>query len=109
MDVDSISTGVGNYGKTALFYALTRGREDMCTHLLLTHSASVSIVNNKGQTPLSLSITHVSSSIVRLIEKCEIRDRLRGVQWVNYSSSHSDGREYGDVDPRFVKWCCPVL
>ena len=49
-EIDAYSTGMGNYGKTAIFYALTRCRDGM-VELLLSRGASVLICNNKGQVP----------------------------------------------------------
>lgn len=48
--IDVVSTGAGNCGKSALFYATTRCRDDVVT-LLIRMGASVLIINNKGQTP----------------------------------------------------------
>jgi hypothetical protein len=47
-DIDAYSTGPGNYGKTVIFYALTRCRDDMVA-FLLSRGADVLICNNKGQ------------------------------------------------------------
>ena len=33
-DVNSVSVGKHNYGKTGIFYAITRGRNDVVRHLL---------------------------------------------------------------------------
>ena len=51
-DLDAWSTGKGNMGKTAIFYAITRCRDDMVL-FLLSRGASTCFVNNKGQTPYS--------------------------------------------------------
>lgn len=45
-DINLWSTGPHNYGKTAIFYAITRGRDDMVM-ALLERGANVCIVNNK--------------------------------------------------------------
>jgi hypothetical protein len=95
-----IAVGEGNYGKTPIFYALTRAREDMVSHLL-DLGANLLIVNNKGQTPLSLAESHMSPPLCKRMAQLE-EDQLRnGGSFVNYRTSHSDGRKYGDLDPRF--------
>ncbi len=58
-DVNAYSIGSGNYGKTAIFYAITQCRDDVVRELL-THNACVKIVNNKGQTPRSLGPSHLA-------------------------------------------------
>ena len=47
-DMNIIATRSHNYGKSPIFFAATRGREDVMT-LLLDRGANVLIVNNKGQ------------------------------------------------------------
>ena len=61
--VNKFSTSPGNYGKTAIFYAITRSRDELVLELL-RHGAHVKIVNNKGQTPVSLAASHLK---VRLL------------------------------------------
>lgn len=97
-DINAFSKGAGNYGKTALFYALTRCRDDIVLMLLENH-ANVRIVNNKGQSPLSLSITHSTKNVIEAIEKAEESQKQK---WINFQASNSDGQEYGDLDPRFI-------
>eukprot|EP00960_Hanusia_phi_P078071 768779-Hanusia_phi.AAC.1 len=121
MDVNRWSTGTHNYGKTAIFYALTRSREDV-VELLLQRGARVRVVNNKGQTPRSIAYSHLDERYVDMISKREEEEeeeeregrregngeeRGRGFTgsswsgWKNFRETHSDGIEYGDVDPRF--------
>jgi hypothetical protein len=99
-DVNRYSTGPGNYGKTAIFYAITQCRDDV-VQLLLEHGASVKIVNNKGQTPRSLSVSHLSEDTVRLIEAAEAAQHA--MEWQDFYSSHYSDRNtcFGDLDPRF--------
>ncbi|EKX35172.1 hypothetical protein GUITHDRAFT_51906, partial [Guillardia theta CCMP2712] len=66
MDVNRWSTGVHNYGKTAIFYALTRSRGEV-VEVLLEHRARVRIVNNKGQTPRSIASSHLEDKYVEMI------------------------------------------
>jgi len=98
-DVDAYSTGEFNYGKTAIFYAATQSREDV-VDLLLERKAKVTIVNNKGQSVLSLCATHEMSSSV--LEKIQALEQAQG-DWWNFRESHCDGLEYGDLDPRFYR------
>jgi hypothetical protein len=99
-DVNRYSTGPGNYGKTAIFYAITQCRDDV-VKLLLEHGANVRIVNNKGQTPRSLSVSHVSEDTVRLIEAAEAAQHA--TEWQDFYGSHYSERNtcFGDLDPRF--------
>jgi hypothetical protein len=99
-DVNRYSMGPGNYGKTAIFYAITQCRDDV-VQLLLEHGANVRIVNNKGQTPRSLSISHLSEDTVRLIEAAEAAQHA--MEWQDFYSSHYSDRNtcFGDLDPRF--------
>jgi hypothetical protein len=99
-DVNRYSTGPGNYGKTAIFYAITQCREDV-VQLLLEHGANVKIVNNKGQTPRSLSVSHLFEHTVRLIEAAEAAQHA--MEWQDFYSSHYSDRNtcFGDLDPRF--------
>lgn len=97
-NINAFSKGAGNYGKTALFYALTRCRDDIVLMLLENH-ANVRIVNNKGQSPRSLSITHSTKNVIEAIEKAEESQKQK---WINFHASNSDGQEYGDLDPRFI-------
>ena len=99
-NIDSYSKQEFSYGKTAIFFALTQSRRDV-TEYLLQRGAKVTIVNNKGQSVLSLASSHFQDShdntIIETIQKLE---KEQG-DWWNFRASHSDGFEYGDLDPRF--------
>jgi len=96
-DINTYSTGDFNYGKTAIFYASTQSREDV-VNFLLRRGAKVTIVNNKGQSVLSLCATHeMAPAILEYIESLEEEQG----DWWNFRESHSDGLTYGDLDPRF--------
>ena len=98
-DVNAWSTGEFNYGKTPVFYAITRCRDAVVLQLLC-HGAKTKIVNNKGQSVLSLAASHCSPETVAAIEEAEKKE---AGQWLNFRASHSDGLSYGDLDPRFVE------
>jgi hypothetical protein len=99
-DINLVSQGQYSYGKTPLFFALTQNRDD-AVRLLLQRGALVKIVNNKGQSVLSLATpSHVSIETRALIQQAETEQAH--VPWVNYRATHSDGFEYGDLDPRFL-------
>lgn len=98
-DVNQIATGKYCYGKTPIFFALTRSREDIVEYLL-DQDAIVKIVNNKGQSILSIAASHVPESLIDRIQKKEIEQD--GIEWQNYRATHSDHLEYGDLDPRFI-------
>ncbi|GMI04800.1 hypothetical protein TrRE_jg8009, partial [Triparma retinervis] len=96
--LDTISTGRGNYGKTCVFYALTQGREEV-VEMLVREGVRVGVVNNKGQTPTSLAVGHVSEELTNLIESKEPSSTS---SWLNYRLTNPDlERTYGDLDPRF--------
>eukprot|EP00536_Pseudo-nitzschia_multiseries_P005774 jgi/Psemu1/13496/gm1.13496_g len=140
-DVDAYSKQEFSYGKTAIFFALTQNRIDV-TEYLLERGAKVTIVNNKGQSVLSMAASHfdclepktasgdgnnnnnnnidininininnnnnndnnsegengsAATRVVQKIQAMEIEQR----DWWNFRASHSDGFEYGDLDPRF--------
>lgn len=97
-DINVISTGPFSYGKTPIFFALTQSREDVVLYLL-QRGAHVKIINNKGQSPLSIASSHLSSAAVTAVRSAEAAQS--GLPWQNYRSTHSDGLEYGDLDPRF--------
>ena len=99
--IDSISTGMGNYGKSAIFYAITQDREDV-VRLLITQGANLCIVNNKGQTPCSMSVSRFNSEMQTFMFQTEQDQLSNGIKFVNYRASHSDERQYGDLDPRFL-------
>ena len=72
--LEGIATGEFSYGKTPLFFAITRSRDEV-VKLLLERGASARIVNNKGQTPLSLGFSHLHEdtlNMLRLHEETEV-------------------------------------
>jgi hypothetical protein len=93
-NVNTHSTSPGNYGKSAIFYAITRSRDDMVAELL-QRGAKVKIVNNKGQTPLSLAVSHLEEQNIVLIETAE--KNQEALPWANFRLSHSDSKPYGDL------------
>jgi len=98
--VNRISVGEGNYGKTPVFYSLTQCREDAVL-LLIAHGADLLVVNNKGQTPCSIAVSHLKAEICQLLFDVEASQLQAGGSFKNYRRTHSDGRRYGDLDPRF--------
>jgi hypothetical protein len=105
--VNVISTGIGNYGKSPIFYAITQDRDDV-VRLLIDSGSNLLIVNNKGQTPSSLSIAHLTAETQQILFEEERRQLACGGNFTNYRLSNSDNRQYGDLDPRFpidqVNW-----
>ena len=97
-DLNQWSTGIGNFGKTAIFYAITQCRDDVVMELL-NRGAWVKIINNKGQSPRSLAATHCKEETVRAIELAE--EQQKDLEWLNFRQTNSDNRFYGDLDPRF--------
>lgn len=98
--VNRISCGGGNYGKTPIFYSLTQCREDAVL-LLIAQGADLLIVNNKGQTPCSIAVSHLKPEICQLLYDIEASQLQGGGTFKNYRTTHSDGKRYGDLDPRF--------
>ena len=98
-DVNTIATGQYTYGKTPIFFAATKSRDD-AVQLLLRYGANPCIVNNKGQSPLSIASSHLSQETIAAIQQAE---ELHGSNWVNYRASNSDGFTYGDQEPRFFE------
>ena len=96
--MNQISTGRYNYGKTPIFYAATRCRDDVVLHLLAQPGIRVKIINNKGQSLRSLALSHLTQET---IEAIEAKEREEKTDWVNYRDTHSDGLKYGDLDARF--------
>ena len=96
-NVNQWSTGSGNYGKTAIFYAMTQCRDDVVMELL-DRGAWVKIVNNKGQTPRSLAVSHLKEETLQAIERAE--QQQSHMEWLNFRATHSDSVVYGDLDPR---------
>jgi hypothetical protein len=98
--VNVVSTGIGNYGQSPIFWAIIECRDDM-VRLLIELGANLLIVNNKGQTPCSMAPSHVSEDTCNFMYDVERRQIEAGGTFVNYRESHGDGRMYGDLDPRF--------
>lgn len=97
-NVNAISTAEFSYGKTPLFFAATQSRNDVVLYLL-DNGAVVRIVNNKGQSVRSIAASHLSVDVVQRIVQHEQQEQQ---PWQNYRDTHSDGLEYGDLDPRFL-------
>lgn len=97
-DVNVIAEGEFNYGKTPIFFAATRCRDDVVSYLL-DSGAHAKIVNNKGQSVLSIASSHLERDTVEKIRRAE--ESQHHLEWRNYRATHSDGFEYGDLDPRF--------
>jgi len=98
--VNKISVGAGNYGKTPVFYSLTQCRGD-AVMMLVENGADLLIVNNKGQTPCSIAVSHLTPEICRILDDVEASQIQAGGVFKNYRATHSDRRRYGDLDPRF--------
>lgn len=98
--VNRVSIGEGNYGKSAIFYAITQDRDD-AVKLLISFGANLLIVNNKGQTPSSMSPSHLKNDTRQLIHDKEAEQLSSGMKFINYRDTNSDGKQYGDLDPRF--------
>jgi hypothetical protein len=121
-NVNAWSTGIHSYGKTPIFYAITRCRDGV-VEMLLERGARTRILNNKGQSVLSLAASHLSPAVVEAVEAAERRegeldagwhtrlDRLEPAErpvlraggWLDFLASHPDGMRYGDLDPRFLR------
>ena len=99
--VNMISRGPGNYGKTPIFYALTQCREDVVRYLVQKAGANLLFVNNKGQTPCSISVSHLNETACQLLYNTEAQQLRNGGVFADYRQSHSDEKFYGDLDPRF--------
>ena len=101
-DPNVIATGTYCYGKTPIFFAATRGRNEIVQYLLQqVPNIQTRIVNNKGQSLLSIAASHLSTEVIQLVRKAEEREGT--APWVNYRQTHSDGLVYGDLDPRFLE------
>ena len=87
MDVNAMATGVRVLGKTPLFFAITRGRDDVA-NLLCDRGASLKIVNNKCQTPLSLAASHLPAATVDKMVALEAAQA--DVPWTNFRETDSD-------------------
>jgi hypothetical protein len=97
-DADCYSRGEFSYGKSAIFFAATRSRNEVID-LLLDRGAWVKIVNNKGQSILSIGSSHLTPQIISKIQE---KEQEQQGPWWNFRASHSDGLLYGDLDPRFL-------
>jgi len=100
--VNTVSTGKGNYGKSPIFFAITQCRDDVVLHLV-NNGANLLIVNNKGQTPCSTAVNHLNPDTCRILFDKEATQLQNGGSFADYRSTHSDGRKYGDLDPRFLR------
>lgn len=106
-DVDVYSKGQFSYGKTAVFFAATQSRVDVMEYLL-SKDSKVTIVNNKGQSVLSIASSHdMPPSVIDKIQQLEkqqqrVKDDDDDTVWWNFRATHSDGLDYGDLDPRFL-------
>lgn len=107
--INTISTGKHNYGKTPIFYAVTKSREDIVNYLLDYRqqgdgeSVNVRIVNNKGQSVYSVACSHFDKELIQRIQLKEDENEASNLpDWLDYSQSHSDGNIYGDLDLRFL-------
>jgi len=98
--INTISKSDGNYGKTPIFYALTQCRGDVVRYLV-SEGASLLYVNNKGQTPCSIAVSHMEEDTCQFLYDAEAKELGNGGVFVNYRESHSDSKFYGDLDPRF--------
>mmetsp|Transcript_6526 Transcript_6526/g.24249 ORF Transcript_6526/g.24249 Transcript_6526/m.24249 type:complete len:743 (+) Transcript_6526:89-2317(+) len=109
-NLEAIAVGEHSYGKTPLFFAITRCRDDVVAALLRL-GASCLVVNNKGQTPRSLGPSHLSQQTMDLLRAAEATQLIRAqeqelddnkaVGWRIFYPEFSDGLVYGDRDPRF--------
>lgn len=75
-DINRWSTGLHCFGKTPIFYATTRCR-DAVVELLLQRGARIRILNNKGQSVLSLAATHLDASTCQRVEAAERAETTR--------------------------------
>lgn len=97
-NVNGYSRLAFSYGKTPLFFAMTQSRVDVVEYFCKCPNIQVAIVNNKGQSLSSLAASHdMPTSVIQRIQDLE-----KVQTWWNFRSTHSDGLEYGDLDPRFL-------
>ncbi len=100
-DIEEIATGKHCYGKTPIFFAITMCRNQV-VELLVRLGASVLVVNNKGQTPMSLAASHLDKQTCQMVKQREDDQVERGISWREFHTEEfSDGLVYGDLDPRF--------
>ena len=109
-DINSYSKQKFSYGKTAIFFSITQSRIEITDYLLNCHQDNnskntirVTIINNKGQSVLSIAASHFNAGS-DVLEKIIELDSIQGNDscWWNFRESHSDNFEYGDLDPRFI-------
>lgn len=94
-NVNVYSQQTFSYGKTAIFFALTQSRREVVQYLLSRPDINVSIVNNKGQSVLTLAASHgIPVQVLREIQSKEETDLSK---WWNFRATHSDLLEYGDL------------
>jgi len=98
-DINVKATGEYSYGKTPIFFAATRSRDEVVDYLI-ERGANVKIVNNKGQSVLSIASSHLRDTVIARIQQ---KEKEQPQEWLNYRATHSDGLEYGDLDPRFLE------
>ena len=98
-DVEAPATGEFSYGKTPLFFAVTRCR-DATVLALLERGAATKIVNNKGQSVRALARSHLKPETYAAIVAAEEKDTRA---WINWRETKSDGLTYGDLDVRFLE------
>ena len=96
--INTVSKSDGNHGKTPIFYALTQCREDVVRYLV-SEGASLLYVNNKGQTPCSIAVSHLEEDACQFLYDAEAKELRDGGVFVNYRETNSDGKYYGDLDP----------
>ena len=77
-DVNLWSVGEFSYGKSAIFFAITQCRDDVVL-LLLERGACARIVNNKGQSVLSLAISHLQPDTIASITAAEASSAVKYV------------------------------
>eukprot|EP00526_Cylindrotheca_closterium_P005077 CAMPEP_0113644106 /NCGR_PEP_ID=MMETSP0017_2-20120614/23206_1 /TAXON_ID=2856 /ORGANISM="Cylindrotheca closterium" /LENGTH=638 /DNA_ID=CAMNT_0000555685 /DNA_START=134 /DNA_END=2046 /DNA_ORIENTATION=- /assembly_acc=CAM_ASM_000147 len=99
-DANVYSKQTFSYGKTAIFFALTQSRRQVVQFLLSRQEVNVSIVNNKGQSVLSLAASH--NIPLELLQTIQSKEESDLTKWWNFRAKHSDNLEYGDLDPRFL-------
>lgn len=94
-DANVYSKQTYSYGKTAIFFALTQSRREVVRFLLSREDVNVSIVNNKGQSILSLASSHHMP--LELLQRIQSREESDLTKWWNFRATHSDNLEYGDL------------
>jgi len=98
-DVEAPATGEFSYGKTPLFFAVTRCR-DATVRALLERGAATKIVNNKGQSVRAIAKSHLEEETYAAVVAAEEADER---PWINWRLTKSDGLTYGDLDVRFLE------